>query len=1432
MNTNLIQKKGIIMSFFVMLLGLNVVWGQKGPGGVSIESGGDSDNKVWLKADGIINGSSTPADNTLVQTWTDESLSVIANNPYQNNAGQRPLLRTMAGQGINNRPVIKFNGLNQRLLFNTSNDINGNGPYDERTTYIVFRTGNNVNTRQMIYEQGGNVRGLNIYIENGHLIMGVYNKVTSDGPYDDWQYQYISTAISANTPYIITHVYDATNPGPNPNNPVTYTGTITGYLNGVQFGTTSGLGRLYTHPDTPGMGAVNGQTVLTNNNADSTPAYLNGDIAEMIQYERVLNDAERIIVENYLGAKYIANPIGTDKYEYQLRYGYDVIGVGRESAGNEHTTSQGQNVFEVKVSSGNLADNDYLFAGHDNKSMAAWTTSGAPDAGVNFQVLERSWRFDHTNDVGATDITVDVSNLPAFTAGYTKYVLLLDKSGGVVPNYQSSATEIIELVNTSGSLYQTTGLTIPKGTFVTIGEVIPTAEFVGAESYEFETNTPTYSVEARLNYIPASAVTINYQITGGTATNGGVDYNLAATGTIGFAAGQKTSSVTMAINDDTDIETTETVLFSIPSAVTVGITIGAKNTHTFSIYDNDAPPKFNFATSTSSFAEDAGTVNIRISRTGSTTGAASVDYRLRVSGGSGTATITSDYNFTAGTASFADGQAFVDIPVTMLMDGTDEDPETIVLELHNPSAGTNLQNPTEHTITITDIDPTPVASFELSTQTQLESVALPVINVNLSVPSAKVITIEYQIDLGTSTATSSLDYSLATTGSITFLPGETTASLSIIAFVVDDTEVEPNETMVLNLQNPVNATIDVTKDQHIYIIEENDPFGYLAAAGVGEKVFNVFWLQADQLVGYTDTFTDTSPNNNSATQATPANRPALQTGIINNMPAMRFDGNDYMTFADDVSINAPSGTPNYYERKVICLVIRTGADVTTRQTIFEQGGGSRGLSFYIDNGELYFHGWNNIDDDGGLTTPWGADGGGAPAKFIKGAIAANTNYIVSIFFDHLNNKIEGFINGASIGTSTGIGRLFSHNYAALGGVAGSTRYHDDTTVGSGDYFSGYIAEVIYYDNQSLNEARRRVIENYLSAKYDIAITNQYYTFSSTHNSDVIGIGQTNFDSNHADSQGAGVMRIRKPSSLNNGDFIIVGHNNIAMTEADGMDIPSIAFSRLKRTWKVGAAGDAGTVTLDFDMSANLVTNADDLILLKDSDSDGNFNDENALTGFAATNYDAGSKILTFDNVALSNGDEFTVVSLQATSPLPVELVTFSAKNVDNKTVALKWATIQEKDNAYFAIERSKDGINFEEIGQKKGQGTTNIPHNYNYTDKHPFTGYNYYRLKQVDLDKSSTYSKVVSVLIESTQAMRVSLFPNPTADWAFVRLSASETIKEIRAWDLQGKKTINLKIIQQSNGTYGINLQQLAQGVYWVELHTSKKVYRLKLLKI
>jgi hypothetical protein len=107
----------------------------------------------------------------------------------------------------------------------------------------------------------------------------------------------------------------------------------------------------------------------------------------------------------------------------------------------------------------------------------------------------------------------------------------------------------------------------------------------------------------------------------------------------------------------------------------------------------------------------------------------------------------------------------------------------------------------------------------------------------------------------------------------------------------------------------------------------------------------------------------------------------------------------------------------------------------------------------------------------------------------------------------------------------------------------------------------------------------------------------------------------------------------------------------------------------------------------------------------------------------------------------ANLTQFSGTGTQAT--LPVELTTFDAQNTKGSN-RLAWSTASEKNNEGFDIERSVDGTAFQKIGFVKGNGTTNQPQQYTYTDA-LVGAVTYYRLKQVDTDGKFEYSKVVSV---------------------------------------------------------------------------------------
>jgi hypothetical protein len=102
---------------------------------------------------------------------------------------------------------------------------------------------------------------------------------------------------------------------------------------------------------------------------------------------------------------------------------------------------------------------------------------------------------------------------------------------------------------------------------------------------------------------------------------------------------------------------------------------------------------------------------------------------------------------------------------------------------------------------------------------------------------------------------------------------------------------------------------------------------------------------------------------------------------------------------------------------------------------------------------------------------------------------------------------------------------------------------------------------------------------------------------------------------------------------------------------------------------------------------------------------------------------------------------------------PVELSNFSA-SARNEMVMLDWKTESEWNNEYFSIQRSPDGVFFEEIGTVEGAGDS--PYNaihYQFIDESPLLGSNYYRLEQFDFDGISSFSSIRVQNVESFHTM-------------------------------------------------------------------------------
>ena len=111
--------------------------------------------------------------------------------------------------------------------------------------------------------------------------------------------------------------------------------------------------------------------------------------------------------------------------------------------------------------------------------------------------------------------------------------------------------------------------------------------------------------------------------------------------------------------------------------------------------------------------------------------------------------------------------------------------------------------------------------------------------------------------------------------------------------------------------------------------------------------------------------------------------------------------------------------------------------------------------------------------------------------------------------------------------------------------------------------------------------------------------------------------------------------------------------------------------------------------------------------------------------------------------------------------LPVKLLYFNAEASDER-VALTWATIVEENFYKFFIQRSIDGVTFEDIGELEGQGFNiyDTESKYSFVDEAPLLGTNYYRLKAVDLDNSYEYFDVSAVRMSGSKKLAV--YPKPS----------------------------------------------------------------------
>lgn len=190
--------------------------------------------------------------------------------------------------------------------------------------------------------------------------------------------------------------------------------------------------------------------------------------------------------------------------------------------------------------------------------------------------------------------------------------------------------------------------------------------------------------------------------------------------------------------------------------------------------------------------------------------------------------------------------------------------------------------------------------------------------------------------------------------------------------------------------------------------------------------------------------------------------------------------------------------------------------------------------------------------------------------------------------------------------------------------------------------------------------------------------------------------------------------------------------------------------------------------------------------------------------------------------------QFMLVS--ANTVLPVNLLTFTA-TAQKSVIALKWTTQEEVNNKGFGIERSKDGITYENIGWLAGNGNSNATHHYDFTDNYVQPGIVYhYRLRQTDFDNREKLSVVRSAKLETSQ-VKLLLAPNPVTNGRIsLFIAGIQNNVTVKMYNTQGQLVKTWNNVNAFDRQASLSLQGVNAGTYLISIQLDDKIWTEKLL--
>lgn len=167
--------------------------------------------------------------------------------------------------------------------------------------------------------------------------------------------------------------------------------------------------------------------------------------------------------------------------------------------------------------------------------------------------------------------------------------------------------------------------------------------------------------------------------------------------------------------------------------------------------------------------------------------------------------------------------------------------------------------------------------------------------------------------------------------------------------------------------------------------------------------------------------------------------------------------------------------------------------------------------------------------------------------------------------------------------------------------------------------------------------------------------------------------------------------------------------------------------------------------------------------------------------------------------------------------LPITNLNFTARR-NGSAVDLDWLTASEQNSAFFILEKSENGINYQPVGQVQAAGNSNSTLSYHYTDFNVSRSISFYRLKIVDLNAVYRYSPVRAVSPAADSKTSLLVYPNPT------KIQTTLVLWEVAKVDLlltifnYAGQQVKSQIILQGEQVIPVSLKNLPKGIYSLQL--------------